>query len=87
MNRMTIDYFEGDIKSYILDLDRSDITKQSYKAILMKFSLYLRERFLEVPKSRNIIEYKEMLIKEFITSDGAKNHRSFKRVLQISCEK
>lgn len=63
MNRMTIDYFEGDIKSYILDLDRSDITKQSYKAILMKFSLYLRERFLEVPKSRNIIEYKEMLIK------------------------
>ena len=58
------DYFESDIESYILDLDRTDITKNSYKKILRSFSLYLRERGLAVPKTRNIIEYKNYLDKQ-----------------------
>lgn len=63
MNRHVIDYFESDIDSFILDLDRSAITKSSYKAILVKFSLYLRSRDLTLPRSRHIIEYKDYLIK------------------------
>ena len=63
MMTRVIDYFESDIESFIEDLDRSPITKSSYRTILMKFSLYLRSRDLECPKSRNIIEYKEYLSK------------------------
>lgn len=63
MMTRVIDYFESDIESFVEDLDRSPITKSSYRTILMKFSLYLRSRDLECPKSRNIIEYKEYLSK------------------------
>lgn len=63
---MTTDYspfFKNEIESFIQDLDRSPITKQSYRTILIKFSEYLKGRYLETPKSRNIIEYKEYLSK------------------------
>ena len=56
-------FFKNEIESFIQDLDRSPITKQSYKTILIKFSEYLKGRYLETPKSRNIIEYKEYLSK------------------------
>ena len=63
MMTRVIDYFESDIESFVEDLDRSPITKSSYRTILIKFSLYLRSRDLKCPKSRNIIEYKEYLSK------------------------
>lgn len=55
------DYFLEAIESYILDLDRKEITKDSYKRTLLRFSAYLKSRNLLIPKSRNIIEYKEHL--------------------------
>ena len=57
------DYFLEAIESYILDLDRKEITKDSYKRTLLRFSAYLKSRSLLIPKSRNIIEYKEHLSK------------------------
>ena len=63
MENIKIDYFEEDIDSFIQDLDRSAITKSSYKRILMNFSIYLRERDIQRPKTRNLIEYKESLTK------------------------
>ena len=67
-----IDYFEEDIESFILDLDRSPITKSSYKKILMNFSLYLRERDIAKPKTRNLIDYKEKLSKTLAPSSMQK---------------
>ena len=63
ISNQIIDYFEEDIDSFILDLDRAAITKSSYKAILVKFSLYLRSKDLTLPKSRHVIEYKDYLSK------------------------
>lgn len=63
MNSRTVDYFETEINDFIADLDRTEITKKSYKTALLKFSLYLRERNIDAPKSRNIVEYKEYLSK------------------------
>ena len=58
------DYFEEEIVDFISDLDRTKITKDSYRKILMNFSLYLREKDIVKPKSRHIIEYKEVLEKK-----------------------
>ena len=63
MENIKIDYFEEEIDSFIQDLDRTAITKSSYKRILMNFSIYLRERDIQRPKTRNLIEYKESLTK------------------------
>ena len=63
MESGVIDYFEEDIDSFILDLDRSAITKSSYKRILKNFSIYLRANDIMKPKTRHLIEYKESLSK------------------------
>lgn len=63
MESGVIDYFEEDIDSFILDLDRSAITKSSYKQILKDFSIYLRSNDIMKPKTRHLIEYKESLSK------------------------
>lgn len=57
------DYFEADIESFILDLDRTEITKKSYKKVLTKFSNYLKFRNICEPKTRHVIEYKNYLDK------------------------
>ena len=63
MNIRIVDFFEHDIEDYVLDLDRSEITKKSYRRILIKFSMYLRSNNIDAPKSRTLIEYKEFLSK------------------------
>ena len=63
MNARIVDFFESNIEDFISDLDRSEITKKSYRTILLKFSLYLRSNNIDTPKSRNLIEYKEYLSK------------------------
>lgn len=52
------------IKAYIDDLDRKEITKDSYKRTLFRFRDYLCNNKLFSPKSRNVIEYKEFLSKK-----------------------
>ena len=53
-----------EIDEYIDSLDRKEITKSSYKAILLRFNDYLRRHNILSPNKKDIITYKEYLLKK-----------------------
>jgi len=62
MNQVPID-FDSLIITYIESLDRKEITKQSYKKILLTFNKYLKTNSIYLPNKKDILGYKEYLSK------------------------
>lgn len=62
MNQNHID-FNSLIESYIGSLDRKEITKTSYKKILLTFNKYLKANLIYLPNKKDILGYKEYLSK------------------------
>lgn len=60
---MVIINFEKEIDNYIESLDRKEITKQSYRVILIQFNSFLDKKKILSPNKRDIISYKEYLSK------------------------
>lgn len=61
-NSITID-FKHYIDTYINTLDRKEITKNSYKKILLQFEKYLWTNSINLPVKKDILGYKEYLSK------------------------
>ena len=55
---------DDEIALYIDSLDRKEITKNSYKTILIQYSKYLKKHNLVQPTKRDVISYKEYLLKK-----------------------
>ena len=60
---MAIINFNKEIDNYIESLDRKEITKQSYRIILIQFINFLYKKKILLPNKRDIISYKEYLSK------------------------
>lgn len=61
-NSISID-FKHHINVYIDTLDRKEITKNSYKKILLSFEKYLWTHSINLPEKKDILGYKEYLSK------------------------
>ncbi len=62
MSSISVD-FKHYINVYINSLDRKDITKKSYKRILLSFEKYLWTHSLNLPNKMDVLGYKEYLSK------------------------
>ena len=60
---MVIINFNKEIDNYIESLDRKEITKHSYRIILIQFTNFLYKKKILLPNKRDIISYKEYLSK------------------------
>ena len=55
---------DDEIALYIDSLDRKEITKSSYRSILIHYSEYLKKHRVTEPNKRDLIAYKEYLLKK-----------------------
>lgn len=61
-NSITVD-FQQHIEDYIDSLDLKEITKKSYKKILLRFDKYLWTNSINLPEKKDVLGYKEYLSK------------------------
>ena len=71
------------IDEYINYMDRKQITKDSYKRILMQYWDYIMTLAISNPSRNDILKYKEYLFKEHRLSISSKTHCCFKRFLSL----
>ena len=60
---MTTINLKNEIDNYVDTLDRKEITKSSYRSILLRWANYLKSKRIYSPNKRDIIAYKEKIAK------------------------
>ena len=60
---MTTTNLKNEIDNYVDTLDRKEITKSSYRSILLRWANYLKSKRIYSPNKRDIIAYKEKIAK------------------------
>ena len=60
---MTTINLKNEIDNYVDTLDRKEITKSSYRSILLRWANYLKSKRIYSPNKRDVIAYKEKIAK------------------------